>query len=97
MRKELMLRPFKTKGQRRRYLREKFKQQLERSLAREHPVATSIVTDAMASYLEKLETEPGKRDIRIYFQNVGTFLLGERGEETRTALKTINAAGVSIT
>ena len=95
--KFVRLRPFKTNGQRKRYLKEKFRQQMRRSMARENPVARSEVTDSMESYLEDLEAKPGKKDLRIYFQNVGTMVLGERGGETSTALKALNAADVSVT
>ena len=69
---------------------------MRRSLGRECPVVTSVIKDSMDSYLEELESKPGANDLRIYFQNVGTLVLGEQVGETNTALKALGAADVSL-
>ena len=80
----------------RRYLREQFKKQQEMNKERQRRINPGVTIVEYKSHLKDLEEKPGRKELRIFFQNVNTLKLGKRIEETDTAMKILRGAGVSI-
>ena len=49
------------------------------------------------SYLDKLDIEPTRKSLRVYFQNVNSLKIGKGRKETEESFKRLAASGVSLT
>ena len=96
MKEYLTSREFRSAAQRRRYIIEIMKKRAKHTESLTPGIGNNNVPAPAKSYLDNMETEPDKRNLRIYFQNINTLKLGGNAEEDRRALKKLSAMGASM-